>query len=422
MSENNIEQAEADLKAAIEKSPDDPEILVTYADSLVVRNEKQAALHVLEKAVSLYPELPFVYAPLSALDYYTNADHPHISQLTRLLQNEEVPSRRRRRIHYILGEVFDAVQSYDEAFQHYQQANSLECKHPEALSEVTTLTDQTIEVFTRDNLSRHMAVSDDRDEVCPIFIVGMPRSGSTLVEQILASHPSVRALGETRAFDQALNVLESEKRQWYPACMIDADSDQLARVGRHYLEQVAPGEPRAPYVTDKMLFNYLNLGVISLIFPGARIIHCKRTALDTCLSCYFQQFAAIKWSDDLMTIANIYRQYERLMAHWSSVLQIPVLEVEYKYLVAEPELWVHRLVDYCGLPWSDDCLQFHRTRRRAHTASEYQVKSPIYTKSVDRWRNYERHIGDLIEFFKPPGNGKQAAPQLEESVVLAAVD
>jgi hypothetical protein len=227
----------------------------------------------------------------------------------------------------------------------------------------------------------------------------MPRSGTTLVEAILASHPQVHGAGELDdvfLMRQELHAA-SDAGKPYPYCLESVSAQTLDQVaGRHLarLEALAPGAAR---VTDKMPQNFLNLGMIDLLFPGARVIHCARSPLDTCLSIYFQQFMQHHvYASDLENIGLYYREYRRLMHHWRAALRIPMIEVNYEDLTEHPEASIRRLLDFCGLPWDDRCLRHHETGRVAKTFSYSQVRQPIYQTSVARWKRYEKHLDPLI--------------------------
>jgi hypothetical protein len=238
--------------------------------------------------------------------------------------------------------------------------------------------------------------ADNRSEQ-PVFIVGMPRSGTSLVEQILSCHRGVHAAGELRDVGKLVASL-GLRFQGEDDVLPGLDSGSLnAAAGRH-LERLRGLGGNAKRLTDKMPYNFLHLGLISLLFPRARVIHCLRDPIDTCLSCYFQNFATGNFfSFDLGNAGLYYRQYERLMAHWRTVLDKPILEVRYEEHVAEPEKVCREMLDFLDLDWDPACLRFHESRRFTNTASRDQVRKPIYTSSSGRWQRYERHLGPLLE-------------------------
>jgi hypothetical protein len=229
----------------------------------------------------------------------------------------------------------------------------------------------------------------------------MPRSGTTLVEQIIASHPSAYGAGELTEIIDIASALSAELGTSipYPLCLRQMDRkavDHRARRYLNYIEGLSPSAARV--VTDKMPDNYRHLGLIALLFPKARIIHCIRNPLDTCFSCFSQHFAGGHfYSYDLRNLGRYYRLYESLMAHWHNTLDIPIMDVHYEDLVRNPEAISRSLVEFCGLKWSPKCLQFHKDSRDVVTASFDQVRQPLYTGSIDRWKRYEEYLGPLQE-------------------------
>jgi tetratricopeptide (TPR) repeat protein len=235
----------------------------------------------------------------------------------------------------------------------------------------------------------------------PIFIVGMPRSGSTLIEQILASHPRVFAAGESNLLVGAVSGLAPEARAMLadPDAPTAASAQAFRDIGQAYARMLTLVAPDAARVTDKALENFSELGLIHLALPNARIIHTRRDPVDTCLSCFQKLFGGdLPYSYDLGELGRYYRAYQRLMAHWREVLPEGVmLEVDYEEATADLETQARRIIAHCGLEWDDRCLDFHNTIRWVHTASAAQVREPVYRSSVGKWRAYEPFLGPLIE-------------------------
>jgi hypothetical protein len=248
--------------------------------------------------------------------------------------------------------------------------------------------------------------SQGNDSERPLFVVGMPRSGTTLVEQILASHESVHGAGELTFWQAAASTLQVAERT---ADRRPADgpgaAERLADIARDYLDHVRSLGGTAARVIDKMPANFLHLGLIHSAFPRARIIHLRRDPRDTCLSIYFQHFAAIHpYATDLADLAHYYGEYARLMAHWRRVLPAEtLLEVPYEQLIADQEHWSRRIVAFVGLPWNPSCLEFHATPRVVITMSKWQVRQKIHSASAGRWRHYEPFLGPLRDLMNLPG-------------------
>jgi tetratricopeptide (TPR) repeat protein len=296
-----------------------------------------------------------------------------------------------------LGDLLDKENAYNEAFDYYQRGNMLRPVPYQHASQAKRF-DALIDFFSKERIARLPRATNHSE--LPVFIVGMPRSGTTLVESILAIHPQVHGAGELEdvlAMRQELHAASGDGRA-YPDCLENigaATLDQLAAKHLARLESLAPGAAR---VTDKMPQNFLNLGLIDLLFPNARVIHCARNPVDTCLSIYFQPFMQHHdYATDLGHIGNYFREYLRLMAHWRGVLRIPLLDLRYEDLVENQEEKVRHLLDFCGLPWDERCLRHHESGRIARTFSYDQVRQPIYKTSIARWKRYEKHLRPLIE-------------------------
>lgn len=250
--------------------------------------------------------------------------------------------------------------------------------------------DDMTRVYTREALARAAAGASDSQK--PVFVVGMMRSGTTLVEQIIGSHPAVSAAGELTFWSEVLRKHESTLRREPP-------SDKLrAKVAADCLRTLGAYSSDALRVVDKAPVNSDYLGIIHAVFPNARMIYVRRDPIDVCLSCYFQQFSAtLNFTMDLSDLAHYYREHRRLVAHWRAVLPAgTLLEVPYAELVADQETWTRRMVEFLGLEWDARCLDFQQTKRTVTTASYWQVRQKIYRGSVGRWQNYKKFIGPLL--------------------------
>jgi len=339
-------------------------------------------------------EISLVYALLAGKrgDADSAIDH-----LEKILGRDEINSDTRLRLHFITGDLYDGSGSYDEAFHHYERGNQLKGMYFDSYQYRRDL-DRTIDIFSDTNLCTYPRSSCQSD--LPLFIVGMPRSGTSLVEQILASHKEIHGAGELADVGRLADVLQHGMRR---GCYgldfnLQVTTEQLDEVAKNYLGNLHRNSQTALRITDKAPNNFLHLGYIELMFPHARIIHCKRNALDTCLSCYFQNFhAGHSYSFRLEDVGRYYLGYLELMEHWKRVLQLPIHEIEYEELVDNPEREIRRLVDFSGLPWDESCLSHENSGRVTRTASYDQANKPIYRRSMGRWRNYKQQIGPLIK-------------------------
>ena len=282
---------------------------------------------------------------------------------------------------------------YDQAFAHARIANNL-LKPKYSMAEHERTFDEFINYFTRDRLAKipRASIADQT----PVFIVGMPRSGTSLVEQIIASHPQAHGAGELDFMYQVWSgaiSMTGARTQDYPQCLDRLTQDQIDGLAQIYLQPLRAMNPRVARITDKLPLNFLHLGLISIVFPGARIIHCRRDAMDTCLSCYLTAFReGHEFKYDLTTMGHFYRQYARLMDHCKANLDLPMLNMQYEELVSNPEPQSRRIIDFLCLPWNNQCLHFERTARPVATASLHQVRQPIYRTAIQAAGGIMRNI------------------------------
>ncbi len=294
-----------------------------------------------------------------------------------------------------LGQLYDLADRPEDAMGCLLEANRLKQAAFDA-EHYRALVGRLLGCFSAAAMGRlpRSQLDDER----PVFIVGMPRSGTSLTEQILASHPGVAAAGE-RSELGLLALATAGDGRVYPESVAHLDPGQIAAMGQHYLDAVCPSGPGPIRVTDKMWQNFEYLGLAQLMLPGARVIHCVRDPLDCGLSCFFQHFfgSGVAFSYDLGDIGAFMVQYRRIMAHWQRVLTLPIFELRYETLVAEPEATIRALLAFLDLPWDPVCLEFHRHRREVRTASFDQVRRPLYQSSVGRHQRYLQWLAPLID-------------------------
>jgi hypothetical protein len=302
-------------------------------------------------------------------------------------------------VEFALGKAFDDIGDAQKAFAHLTTGNRLHrSAHPYNVSDDLEQFAEIARALSPQTFSTLSGAGDPSRR--PVFIVGMPRSGTSLVEQILASHPDVWGGGEQTVLERLL--IERTPRAVSPLerarSLRDLQVSDLSSLGSDYVAEISKISSGALRVTDKMPLNFRFVGLIHLILPNAQIVHCRRDPLDTCLSCFAQNFSRGQdWSYDLEDLGRYYRGYERLMSHWRE--QTPpgrLLEISYEALVADLEGESRRLLAFCGLPWDSACLSFHETRRQVRTASVAQVRQPIYPRSVGRAVRYRPYLGPLM--------------------------
>ncbi|AZO24872.1 sulfotransferase family protein [Mesorhizobium sp. M1E.F.Ca.ET.045.02.1.1] len=355
----------------------------------------EAALH-LKEAIERRIAVPAAYNALVRTRKYT--EEP--TELAAILRELEDPSHMPEEaaaLHHAAGKVLNDLRRYKDAIDHFKQGNQARGQIFD-IGSYRRWVDAMIETFTPE-LVASMAAYGNPSEA-PVFVVGMPRSGTTLTEQICASHPSVHGAGELSKLARTANGLGLKDRTGADlgksiAKMTPDLTRTLADEHLAYLRERAPDALR---IVDKMPHNFELIGLVGVLFPNARIIHCRRDAIDNCISCFVLQFSeAHSYSGDLQTLGLYYREYDRLMRHWSKVLPGRIFENQYETLIENQEEQSHRLIDYLGLPWDEACLRFFDRAGSVNTYSNWQVRQPIYKSSVKRWKNYESEIQPLIE-------------------------
>jgi tetratricopeptide (TPR) repeat protein len=308
-------------------------------------------------------------------------------------------------IHFALAKALDDIGDYARAFEHLRQGNTLQRRQINYDEKgVLNLFQRVSAVFDRGLFDRLPGLGNPSST--PVFVLGMPRSGSTLVEQILASHPQIHGAGELTALEKmeaSGAFLAGDPPLPFPESVRALDGAALHRLGQSYLSRLPTAANGKVRVIDKLLGNFIRVGLIHLMLPNARIIHIARHPLDTCVSCYSKLFTfGLYFSYDLAELGRYYRAYSELMAHWRSVLPPgAMLDVRYEDVVNDIEAQARRLIDYCGLPWDHRCIAFHKSNRPVRTASAVQVRQPLFRGSLQRWRKYETELGPLINELNP---------------------
>ncbi|MCB1530510.1 MAG: sulfotransferase [Alphaproteobacteria bacterium] len=315
-----------------------------------------------------------------------------------LLGHPSVLSVGQSELHFSLGKAYEDLKDYEVSFQHYARGNDLVNKKSDFSLENTKSYFRLI----RDSFSKEFIFENKNSQsydVTPVFIVGMPRSGTSLTEQILASHTDVHGAGELdlmwKIFTQTLGLV-SDKYQKSFALLTPKKIENAAN---SYISSLQKLSPSASFITDKMPMNFRYIGLIKSMFPKAKIIHCIRDPRDTCLSIYKCRFmGGHPFAYDQKNLAEVYKLYTEMMAYWHSILPGEILDFRYEDLIEDQKTGTKRLLDYCGLDWQDTCLDFHKTKRTVNTASVFQVKEPLYKTGAGYWKNYEQYLEkEIIE-------------------------
>ena len=386
-------------RRALVLAPDHPDALAGLGLAHVDAGEFEAAARCYRRVLDASPEHAHVWLDYAKTRRFGDADRAEIEAAERAaerLGRAAGPPPECGDVHFALGKMHDDLGDHDRAFGHFRRGNEILSRHtpfdPAATGRLVACLEERFDAAW---FERVRGLGDPSPR--PVFIVGMPRSGTTLVEQILASHPEVHGAGELLRIPRLAEELAAKRPAPHEAAdappLAPAELEAAARDYLHYLDDVAGSALR---VTDKLPENWHHLGFIASILPHAGIVHVVRDPMDVCVSNYLVRFRrGHGWSYDFDALAEEVAAHERLMRHWRTVLPSPVHEVSYERLTASIEAESRRLLDFCGLAWDDRCLDFHLTERAVHTASGWQVRQPVYRRSVGRWRNYERHLEPL---------------------------
>jgi tetratricopeptide (TPR) repeat protein len=399
-----FDEAIASYDHAIAAKPDHAAAHNNRGTALMSKGDLDGAERMFRKALQLKPDFADPLHSLAKMHRYQNASEPDAKEIFALLQKPGISAENQEHLLFTLGKIYDDCGLYDEAFECFRQANEIRnaavSYKPDA---VTKLTDAIIQVFSPQFLSQEFAFASDSKS--PLFIVGMPRSGTTLLASILSNHPAIATAGELPDLaDYAMRLGELLKSETsYPQAARQITPGHAAHIILEYKKRLKrDARAGAVHVIDKNPLNFRHLGFIAMLFPQARIVHCTRDPLDTCLSNYFTRFPlSLDYAFDLRNIGHFYREYARLMGHWRKVPAIRMLDVSYEDLILQTEPAARRLLDFLGLEWDARCLAPHTNPNPVETASDWQVRQPIYKQSLERWRHYEKHLGLLKEALSP---------------------
>ena len=398
---NRLDEAMVSYRRSLELQPDSPDAYNNLGNALrdLGRMEEAEASYL--RALEIKPDYAGVYRNLMMV-HKTVPDDELVASMEHLYSRPDTTPDSRIHLGFALGKAYSDLETYTKAIPCYQEANRLmRATFEYDLEKDARKVEFLRGLFTPEYMSRYVTTGATDDT--PVFIVGMPRSGTTLVEQILASHPQVAAAGELPFVEQLVAQNQADAGQNRMDWLTDADPGVLAVMGNEYLQRIrAYGRPGVRHITDKMPANFWYVGFIRLILPNARIIHVRRDARDTCLSIYTYWFSGHhNYAYDLTELGGYYRLYVALMEHWKQLLPGQIHEISYDILVQDLQGEVRRLLAYCGLQFDDRCLAFHETRRAVKTASFAQVRQAVYQTSRGRWKPYEHMLQPLLSALEP---------------------
>lgn len=393
LAEDRIEEAVAHYQRAVALKPDSPHTYNHLGNIFKQQGRFNEAMAHYERAIAVKPDYAEAHYSRAETKRFQPGD-ADLAALEALAGRGDLSADQELYIHFALAKALDDSGDYGRAWEHLRRGNNLKRGRID-YDEMGALDflKRISRVFDQATFDGFQGAGDP--STLPVFVLGMPRSGSTLIEQILASHPQIQAGGELPALEK---MTAGDQLIRYPEGVSELDGTALRRLAQSYLSALpalADGKIR---MVDKLPGNFLHIGLIRLMFPNAKIIHSMRDPIDTCVSCYSKLFTfGLYYSYDLAELGRYYRAYNELMAHWRSTLPAgAMLDVSYEDVVDDLEGQARRLIDYCGLPWDDRCLNFHRTSRAVKTASAVQVRKPLFRSSLQRWRHYEAGIAPLL--------------------------
>lgn len=393
---NRTESARQLFEQAVSLAPRTSRAVLGLADTLTAAGDMDGATRLCREVIAAEPDNAAAFVALAAAHRFTEND-PEPAAMASLGRRLAQQGRGYPAFLHAAGKASADLGRHDEAFEHFAAAKALTSRDFD-LGDYVRRHDEVIRLFTPEFFADRAGYGVP--DTSPVFIVGMPRSGTTLVEQICSSHSAVSGAGELASIGQIARELGASERDpaVFSTLVKRMTAGQSREIAGLYLKQLRLAGGAATHITDKMPHNFEQLGLIALLFPNAHIIHCTRDPIDNCVSCFTHHFNENHgYNTDLAVLGQYYREYRRLMAHWREVLPIRMLDFSYEALIADQEGRSRELIDFLGLEWEDACLDFHRNERLVKTPSRWQVRQPIYASSVKAWKKYEKHLGPLFE-------------------------
>lgn len=381
---------------AIEAMPDSDIAYFNLAQVRMEQGRLDEAREIFQRVLDINPDHTRAYRLVSRLIKFNTKTDKLIQKMEYLFNQNNLNDSERLHLAFALGKAYEDLAEYEKSLLYYQEGNQLKrATLNYSTSDTIALFEKIKQIFVPEILSKDFAT--DINDVTPFFILGMPRSGTTLVEQILASHPKVHGASELLDLQKSiLQVTASEHLQEAFTVLTENQEHMFQQIGEEYLRRLKRYGSSARYIIDKLPCNFMFIGLIRLAIPSAKIIHCQRNPMDTCFSIYKNYFAGeVNYSYELTELGEYYQLYKDLMQFWHQLFPGAIYDLSYEKLIAHQEQETRRLLDYCELSFHGDCLNFHQTDRVVLTASSEQVRRPIYNDSVELWRNYESQLAPL---------------------------
>ena len=392
------EKAVEHAKKAVRQTPNDSNTVGMYARIHLIGGNIEEAKKLFLKSINLNNKNGISFSEYVSIQKITDKDDPIIKAMEKTLKSG-MPARDRMTMHFALGKAYNNCKQWDKAFENFDKGNRLYPGEYNTKIELRFLK-EIKKLFTASFINQYAKLSNCSES--PIFIIGMPRSGSTLIDQVLSSHSKVYSVGESRALTDVIESLSANSGiKSFPQNVVNITQEIIDASSKKYFEITREDAGDAVRIVNKMLFTHFYLGFVAMLFPNAKIINCNRNPLDNCLSIFFTDLeinsAADEWSSSLKTIGFRYKQYNKLMQYWKKTLNLQILDVQYENMVENLEENARQIIKHCGLEWEPQCLEFYKSKRSVQTASVSQVRRPIYKTSVSRWVPYAKHLTPLVE-------------------------
>lgn len=398
--QNVYEEAEVHFRKALSINPECAETLFNLSTLLKQNGKIDEATSCLEKALSIKPDYAEAHHILASIRTYTAPDS-QLKLMEDLFNKEDTSDSSRIYLAFGLGKAYEDLKNFDIAFDFIRQANTLKRR----TFNYSIAREQKLFSVCQKTFGLQFPAKSKKSEIhdeTPIFIIGMPRSGTSLVEQILASHPMVHGAGELTNLEKFFLKLTNEKSIASAfECIAKDDGTLVTQIGAEYIKKLREYSDSTRFITDKMPYNFLYIGLIHLCLPKARIIHCNREPMDTCLSIFKNCFRyGHRYAYDQKNLGQYYLLYQDIMRHWQNIVPEIIYNLCYEDLVRDQEGQTRKLLEHCELPWDKACLSYHKTPRTVATASSVQVRKPIYQDSIQRWKKYEKQLKTLKSILK----------------------
>lgn len=394
-----LDEAVECMRQALAVQNGDITLQNNLASLLYENGQKEEAKDVLEEVLRQKPDHAGAHKTLSSIIKYEDGNE-HIEQMEALCDSPDLSADEKSDLHFALGKAYEDVQNYERSFSHYKAGNDLNRQSIQYdVDEDRLFFEEIKAAFTQDYIKRH-ALEDSAQT--PVFVLGMPRSGTSLVEQILASHPKVHGAGELNYLDHVQFMKQGLDRKNYVQGINSLSQSDLQNMADMYSKKAFSGvDDDVEFVTDKMPHNFRYIGLIRCLFPNAKVIHCMRDPMDVCFSIFKIKFSGnVGFAYSIKEIGEHYKLYEDLMDYWRKTFPDFIYDLDYTQLVNNQESSIRSLLDFCGLGWDERCMAFHKNKRAVTTASALQVRQPIYKSALQYWKNYEQYLGELKEVLK----------------------